>query len=543
MSDMAQLTKILHSEVREKAAARIQVASDFTMPDMQYWNYDPCEKHEPDGKPKYGCRKCAILLLKHQRVGSSWMYLRKRALLADSVGLGKTAHAAAVIAMMKESGEIDKNHRVVVVCRSPAVLQWEDELNRMLPEIRVMVAQGRNQRDRVNRYVQHWEVVVIGAQTFLRDYELFDNFNISAVFVDDVDALMSKKNKTNYALNRIAKKTPRYVVMTGTPLHKRLHQMWAILEPLGGIDVLGSQYKFEHRYVRSETVEFWVKTPNGSKKRSANKIVGYKNMEEFKEKIAPMVLRRTSDDVDDVDLPDIIPNNVYLDLYPAQRRKYDELRKGVLSILKEGKSEQIKTQAIGKIHYGAKICAGLAALGEPDGPETSVKMDWLMEKIANDGDLGEEKVVIFAGYKDTIKALQKRLEVADIGYETIWGNQPDKIIRKASQDRFWDDPKCRVLIGTQAIEQSLNLQCSRHLINIDMILNPARMEQLSGRIRRQGSVYKHVYVHNLLTLKTQEEGYLSALEKEQALIDYVWDENSQLFESLTPLALMNLIAA
>jgi SNF2 family DNA or RNA helicase len=67
------------------------------------------------------------------------------------------------------------------------------------------------------------------------------------------------------------------------------------------------------------------------------------------------------------------------------------------------------------------------------------------------------------------------------------------------------------------------------------------MEQLAGRIRRDGSKYKSVYVHNLLTVGTQEERYLPALQREQALIDHVWDSKSELFESLSPLQLLTMI--
>jgi SNF2 family DNA or RNA helicase len=402
----------------------VQVADDFELPHLEYWNYSPCKKHIAEGadKPVPGCRHCGMYHRKHQRIGATWLYLKKRALLADVVGSGKTAHAATVIAMMKETGEIDKLGRVLVVCRSPAVLQWHAELERMLPRMHIEVSSGPNQAARIQRYVQHWEVMVIGQHMYLKDYELFDNFDLSAVFVDDVDALRAKKNKTAYALKRVALKTPRFVVMTGTPLQKKLHELHSVFEPLGGREIFGSEYSFLKRYVRSEVVEYYVKTPTGSKKRSSTKVVGYKNLTEFKQLIGPMALRRTADDIDDVDLPEIIPNNVWLDLYPAQRAKYELLRKGVVSILKDGKSQVKQAQAIAKIHYGQKICAGLAALGEEDGPDTSVKMDWVMDKINSDGDLGDEKVVIFAGYKDTIKALQKRLQVADIGYETIWGS-------------------------------------------------------------------------------------------------------------------------
>jgi SNF2 family DNA or RNA helicase len=165
-----------------------------------------------------------------------------------------------------------------------------------------------------------------------------------------------------------------------------------------------------------------------------------------------------------------------------------------------------------------------------------------MEKIGEDGDLGEEKVVIFANLKNTVRALQDRLRTEGIGFVTVWGEEANKSKRAESQERFWQDPKCRVLIGTRAIEQSLNLQVARHLINVDMILNPARMEQLAGRIRRDGSAYQHVFVHNLLAADTQEQRYMAMIEREAALSSHVWDENSELFKALSPLDLLHLIS-
>jgi SNF2 family DNA or RNA helicase len=159
-----------------------------------------------------------------------------------------------------------------------------------------------------------------------------------------------------------------------------------------------------------------------------------------------------------------------------------------------------------------------------------------------DGDLSDEKVVIFIRYKNGVRSLQARLQRAGVGFETIWGEDRDKSLRAIAQERFWSDDNCRVMIGTQAIEQSLNFQCARHLVNFDLIPNPARMEQLVGRIRRDGSAHPHVYVHNLLTANTHESRLLAKLEVEQALIDAVWDEKSDLFAGLTPLQMMQLIA-
>jgi SNF2 family DNA or RNA helicase len=539
-------------------ASRIQVAADFQLPELAHWNYALCRQHRmgwieeieaEDGtvtqhkvttKPKPGCQKCGIHFRKHQRVGIAWLYMMKRALLADTVGSGKTAHAAGLIAMCKETGELDDIGRWVLCVRAPALLQWRDQLERMIPGIQVQVAMGTRQQ-RINKYLGPWEVLLIGPEMLRNDYEMLERFGpFGGLVVDDVDGLRNPENRTAYVLKRIARQADRTVIMTGTPLQKKLHELHSVLEPIGGRQVFGSAKAFERRYVRIEPMSVYNRATG--KTVTQNKVVGYKNLPEFKQLIGPLALRRTADDIDDVDLPAIIPHDVELELYPAQAERYAQLKKGVVTILKAEGAMVKQTTALSAINYGQRICCGLAAMGEPDAPRTSVKMDWIMDQLDPDGgDLGDEKVVIFSAYKDTIRALHARFEAAGIGYVTVWGEDKNKESRRASQERFWQDPSCRVLIGTQSIEQSLNLQVARHLINVDMILNPARMEQLAGRIRRDGSAFKSVYVHNLLTLGTQEQGYMALLEREQALIDHVWDTSSELFDAISPMALLDLI--
>jgi SNF2 family DNA or RNA helicase len=349
--------------------------------------------------------------------------------------------------------------------------------------------------------------------------------------------LRNGDTSTAYAIKRISRYTDHRYILTGTPLQKRLHDLYHVLQPLNISNILGSPIAFERRYVRKETVAEATSTGNIVTKK---KVTGYRNLPEFKEKIAHLTLRRTADDIDDVDLPAVIPSNVFLEPYKAQMDKYRELQQGVLRIIKDQGEEVKRATAIAKFGYGAQICGGLAMLGEPDRVGTSVKLDWVEEKIV-DGDLSDEKVVVFINFRNGVRALQARLARAGVGYATIWGESKNNATRFAAQQKFWNDPSCRVLIGTTSIEQSLNLQIARHLINVDMIMNPSRMEQLAGRIRRDGSRYKSVYVHNLLTIGTQEERYLPALQREQALIDHIWDSQSELFEALSPLQLLTMI--
>lgn len=546
--ELEKLTKVLAvDERRFQVADQVKIAKHVQLPKFETWNYDPCLAHAQwedfDGTirttPKPGCRRCGVVPRNHQTVGSTWLYLRKRALLADGTGTGKTLNCALMIAMMKESGELRGKRRILIVCRAPAILQWRDELLRVMPSLRVEVASGAK-RVRMNKYCYPWEVLIIGPEMLLKDDEALENFQFAAVITDDVDTLRNRKNKSAYTIRKFANASPRMVIMSATPLQKRLPEMYGVLESIGGRELFGSEFRFTQRYVRTENVFHSSYHGPGAK---AKRIVGYQNIQEFKSLIAPMVLRRTPSDIDDVSMPAISPNDVFLDLYPAQRAKYEELREGVLKIVRDSGVQIKHAEALARLIYGAQICTGLVSIGEEDKPRTAVKLDWLMERLEEGGEFSTEKVVVFAQWKNSVRAIQARLGAARIGYETIWGDQPDKAARKASQDRFWDDPRCRVLLGTSAIEQSLNLQCARHLVNVDMILNPARMTQLAGRISRDGSQFKTVYVHNLLTRDTQEENYLSVLEREAALSDAVWGTTNELFQQLSGLELMNLIAS
>lgn len=55
----------------------------------------------------------------------------------------------------------------------------------------------------------------------------------------------------------------------------------------------------------------------------------------------------------------------------------------------------------------------------------------------------------------------------------------------------------RILVGTDAASEGLNLQTLGSLINLDLPWNPTRLEQRKGRIQRIGQIYDEVYIYNM----------------------------------------------
>lgn len=518
---------------RWAVAGQVKSAPDIELPHLPDWNYDPCAEHTELEK---GCRKCGIRFRNHQRRGIAWGYINNYALLADSVGTGKTAQILGIAALRRMRGELSPRARMLIVVKAAALYQWGREFRRMLPRVPMIVAEAGSPAERISKYVSDWEVCIISSHTYLRDYERLQNFPIAHLVTDDVDGLRNKETQTSYCLKKQAEAATSVFIATGTPVQKRLIEIYNLLTLIGGRDVYGSEQQFKRRYIEETTVS--VYNPKTGR-RTQKTTYTYRNFPEFVRLLEPYYLRRTADDIDDVDLPVIITNTTELVLYPAQRKRYTELRKGVMQVLQS--SLQItQATATASIHAGAKICDGLVAIGEPDARETSIKLDHVMDRLQNE--LVDDKVVVFCYYRPTVAALKVRLDAAGIGAVVIWGDEPNKKLREDRIAQFWDDPTVRVLVGTSAIEQSLNLQVSQYMINVGQIRNPARMEQLAGRTRRDGSAHKHVFIENLICVDTQEEAILPQLKKEQALISTVWGgEESELYESLSPLELMMLI--
>src|SRR5699024_6293320 len=133
----------------------------------------------------------------------------------------------------------------------------------------------------------------------------------------------------------------------------------------------------------------WIVVSDGSKRRTYQ-TVGYKNLDLFKHKFDPMSIRITYEDIaDDVQIPSLVTEQVYLDMTRTQRQRYEELQKGVRTIMDNQNmpAQQKAVNALAAFTIGSQICAGTFALKttssgyEPDGPEASPKLDWMMDKL------------------------------------------------------------------------------------------------------------------------------------------------------------------
>jgi hypothetical protein len=131
-----------------------------------------------------------------------------------------------------------------------------------------------------------------------------------------------------------------------------------------------------------------------------------------------------------------------------------------------------------------------------------------------------ETVIVFTLYTDTMDYLREKLRSvygrAVVCYSgrggEIWDGDAWKRVTKDSVKKDFQEEKIKILLGTDALSEGLNLQTCGMMINYDMPWNPMRVEQRIGRIDRIGQSYSEVWIRNYFYEDTVEANVYKALE-------------------------------
>jgi hypothetical protein len=119
----------------------------------------------------------------------------------------------------------------------------------------------------------------------------------------------------------------------------------------------------------------------------------------------------------------------------------------------------------------------------------------------------DEGVIIFSQYYDTVEWIARKLSeiftdqkigiYAGSGKAGYFINE--NFYKKTKDDikEMVMDYNLKILLGTDAASEGLNLQALRRLVNIDLPWNPTRLEQRKGRIQRGGQRFDKIYLYNM----------------------------------------------
>ena len=149
------------------------------------------------------------------------------------------------------------------------------------------------------------------------------------------------------------------------------------------------------------------------------------------------------------------------------------------------------------------------------------KIDCLRDLLKQiDRETSSAKVLIFTEYRRTQEFLKERLEtwygantvVLINGDMELEGKTADAESKRRSQRVFREEPSVRFLVSTEAGGEGINLQFCYILVNYDLPWNPMRYEQRVGRVYRFGQE-KVVQIYNLRAKGTVEDTVRSYFEQ------------------------------
>lgn len=429
----------------------------------------------------------------YQRQGSHWLASMPAGILGDSMGVGKTKQALDAAVLVGAN-------RILVLCPKTLCYNWKNEVEKWHPHLSVGVVPSHKTDSRKHgigrdNYWANPPNVVIANYEKLRSDDWPYDYDWQIVIPDEAAKLKNAQTQVYKNVKRITKRLfseyptrNHFWPLTGTPLEIKLVELYNILS-LARPAVLGNFYRFRDQHMECD----W-----------AGNVIGVRNLELLRDRIAPYILRRTKREVLPW-LPGKVYTNAYVTLSDAERTAYDAFTADFNNWLSErgisgGGDPLVQTLRMRQFCCTPKLFT--------DELGTGSKFEMLEEVLQQHNG----RAVIFCFFDEVVQHLRTWLEPHARAF--INGSvEAEERIRRVTA--FNNGELGNIFISTDAGNAGINLVGADLIIHYDQLFNPQRMNQREDRLDRIGQEHQ-VNVINLLCLDTIDVGmYQLNREREQ----------------------------
>jgi len=431
-------------------------------------NYENIEKLNKKNRKFYN----------HQKEGIEFLLIRKKAILADDMGLMKTSTLIG--------GSIAGNFKkILIICPANLKTNWKTELSYFFDDNEYSAIYGKKWID--SKYtIINYDILsnfyeyVDGRkkkekEESLVNSELF-NSKFDLVIIDEAHYLKNYSAQRSKLVHDFLKfSKPEYVwLASGTIMSNRPINLFSPLK-LINCDLAENYMFFVNRYCNGKRI---LNKKTGKKVLISN---GASNLEELSMKLKPYYLRREKDLLDD--LPEKIFVNKYYELSDEQRIEYDSLWDEYVK-RKEAEGIEVNVEKqFGEIMQLRKFVS-LAMI-----PYTLE----LTEQINSI----DEKVVIFCTFVEEILELNRRIPNSVVHYGGMTSKERDESVNK-----FTTNKKCTTIIGQiSTLGTGLNLTNSCYTIHNSRDFEADKYDQANSRQHRKGQ-NKKTTIYNTAFLDT-----------------------------------------
>ncbi|MEM9456471.1 MAG: DEAD/DEAH box helicase [Myxococcota bacterium] len=438
----------------------------------------------------------------YQHDGLDWLQnLRAHGasgILADDMGLGKTLQTIAHIVTEKAAGRLTQP--ALVVAPTSLVGNWQRELSRFAPSLRVLVLHGPRRRERFGR-IGEADVVISTYPLVLRDIEVLSRHRFYLQILDEAHTVKNVRSQIHQAVKAIDAQLR--LCITGTPLENNLDELWALFDFLMP-GLLGTAERFRAAF-RAPIERM------GDKQR----------LETLRKRVAPFILRRMKDTVAK-DLPAKTEIVRTVDLAGAQRDLYESIRlaahAAVRKVVKKKGIAASTIDILGALMKLRQVCCDPRLVPVPSARQVqeSAKYEALMEMLEQMLPRGR-RVLVFSQFTSMLGLIAQGLRERGIRYVCLTGSTSD---RQAMVDTFQQGRAEVFLISLKAGGAGLNLTRADTVIHFDPWWNPAAQAQATDRAYRIGQT-RPVFVYNLIVAGSVEERMVGLQRRKQNLADSI----------------------
>lgn len=442
--------------------------------------------------------KLNATLRDYQKYGYKWLkYLTDNnlgACLADDMGLGKTLQAIALLTNLHE----EKKKKSMVIMPKSLIYNWENEIKRFSPKLKVGVYYGIN-RDFSS--LKKADVILTTYGTIRNDIENLLEQKFDLLVLDESQNIKNINSQTTKAVLLLDAK--KRVALSGTPIENNLLELYSLFRFLNP-EMFGSVQEFTNDYI----------VP-------IQKYSDTSTIEELRKKIYPFLLRRVKKEVL-ADLPDKIEKLVYVDMNDEHRRFYEERRKYYYSLLEKNTSSQgnfdkfFVLQAINELRH--IVSSPELESKKIISSKKEVLIENVIEAIENN-----HKVLVFVNYLSSIESICDSLKENKIKYLKMTGQTKD---RQNLVDKFQNDSRYKVFVMTlKTGGVGLNLVSADTIFIYDPWWNTTVENQAIDRAYRLGQD-KTVFAYKMIMRNTIEEKILKLQEIKNKLLDDLISEDN-----------------
>ena len=442
--------------------------------------------------------KLNATLRDYQKYGYKWLkYLTDNnlgACLADDMGLGKTLQAIALLSNLHE----EKKKKSMVIMPKSLIYNWENEIKKFAPKLKVGVYYGIN-RDFSS--LKKVDVILTTYGTIRNDIENLLEHKFDLLILDESQNIKNISSQTTKAVLLLNAK--KRVALSGTPIENNLLELYSLFRFLNP-EMFGSVQRFTNSYILP-----------------IQKYSDTSTIEELKKKIYPFLLRRVKKEVLE-DLPDKIEKLVYVDMNDEHRRFYEERRRYYYSLLQKNTSSQgnfdkfFVLQAINELRH--IVSSPELETKKIISSKKEVLIENVIEAIENN-----HKVLVFVNYLSSIESICDSLKENKIKYLKMTGQTKD---RQTLVDKFQNDSRYKVFVMTlKTGGVGLNLVSADTIFIYDPWWNTTVENQAIDRAYRLGQD-KTVFAYKMIMRNTIEEKILKLQEIKNKLLDDLISEDN-----------------